>query len=104
MNICRYEIYLGTKNKDTDIDFGNVDIIKDELSKLLYEKKIGFTITKQLGGYLKLGGNYIIEDSLKITIISDLSDNEITELVQLLKKQYNQETILVASRNIDVAG
>lgn len=96
------------KNKRTDIYVGisNRENKKGEFVKrlLIYckEKKIDFSIIDQVGGYVFDNGNYMVEKSLRITLIGDYSDDYIKEFVDVVKKDYNQESILVNVREIGV--
>ena len=98
----RYDIYLGCKNTDYK-DENTRAQVKKQISKILCQSQLGFSITNQLGGYLHEDGTYIIEDSLKITLIGDIEKAELEKYVKALKDEYNQEKILVISRNIDVS-
>ena len=95
----KYEIYIGLKDKETYEEIFDEETFAKILSKQCNDKKIGFSLTNQLGGYSHNLG-YTTETSLKITLIG--CDEEIVNnLGEALKELINTDTILVTSEDIE---
>lgn len=95
----RYEIYIGLKDKETYQEIFDEETFAKILSKLCKDKKIGFSLVNQLGGYSHNKG-YTTETSLKITLIG--SDQETADkLGEVLKEIINTDTILITTEDIE---
>lgn len=104
MNINRYDLYLGCKDKDSFNDTFTVEKIKNNLVNICGDKKIGFHMSDLLGGYLHDSGKYVLEKSLKITFMGEIDEDIITKIANILKKEYNQESIMAMKKVIQVKG
>lgn len=97
----KYEIFIGLKDKDTYVEIFNVDAFKTMLSEICKEKKIGFSLLTQLGGYAHHKG-YATETSLRVIIIG-ISEDEIKILGARLKEMINTDTILITKTEMEYA-
>lgn len=103
MILNRYDIYLGCKNKDFYDENNTVEYVSNRIRELLAITEIGFSITGQIGGYLHENGKYVIENSIKITLVSNEDEEKFYPLIDELKKEYDQETVLIISKKINVS-
>lgn len=97
-----YYIYVGLKDKDNyknNIDYND---IKSKIIEYFSKTKISFSINKTYGGYNHYNGNYIVENSLQITLIGNILNDNLINLINYLKNKYNQESILVINKKIKV--
>ena len=95
----RFEIFIGIKDQDSYEEILSVDDFRKILVEICSEKKIGFTLLTQLGGYSHNKG-YTTETSLRIVIIG-LAEEEIIAIGEKLKKQINTDTILITRSDIE---
>ena len=95
----RFEIFIGIKDQDSYEEILSVDDFRKILVEICSEKKIGFTLLTQLGGYSHNKG-YTTETSLRIVIIG-LTEEEIIAIGEKLKKQINTDTILITRSDIE---
>lgn len=107
MNISSYktkgmDIYIGLGNQVDDKRYEDREKVKERLSLLFNEYKIDFSIVDLVGGYILEDGTYIIEDSLKVSLIGEKNHDDLIELFNDVKKLYNQEKILVDIHDIEV--
>lgn len=97
MNNKRIDIYVG---------LGNQDIKKEDfverLSLYCEKNKIDFSLLEQDGGYVLDNGGYVIEKSIRITLIGNYRKESIIDFVNVVKKDYNQESILIDVQEIGV--
>lgn len=98
----RIDIYISNGLKDSSNKEISIDDAKDKIAKVFSEYKIGFSINNQKGGYLYDDGTYIIENSLRITTTGNYSDDIVHEFVEKLKEYFNQESVLICKKDIDV--
>lgn len=91
----KYEIYIGLKDQDTMLEHFTPDDFAKMLSEQCKNKKIGFSLTTQLGGYTHNKG-YVTETSLRITLFG-IDESEVLLLGETLKKKINTDTIMITS-------
>lgn len=101
MKTEKYDIYIGCKDKETYAEDTALAYIKTKTAELFSESEMGFSLTAQLGGYVHTDGTYITENSLKITLIGNLDETELGNFIDAVKKDYNQESVLVVKKDID---
>lgn len=102
MSSKRYDIYIGCKNKYDKDKESFSDFTRRTLKKILSNIEIGFSMTSIMGGYPHGDGTYIIEDSVKITVIGDFIDSDIDTFISNIKDFYDQETVLLSVTNLDM--
>ena len=102
MKTKRVDIYVGLGNQNKDKDIETIDSFKSKLAKHFKKYEVDFSIADQLGGYVREDGSYIVEDSLRITLVGDTKEEDLNEFIDFIKKEYNQETIMVDIVDLDV--
>ena len=65
-------------------------------------EEIPFYITDLIGGYAYDENRYVVEDSLRLTLMGDYSREDIKEFADIVKSDYSQESILVNIKEMDV--
>ena len=93
----KYEIYVGLNDKDT----GKEKLTSDDFARILSEicanRKIGFTMSTQFGGYAHNQG-YVVENSLKVTLLN-IEEEQVEEIGRILKERINTDTIMITSED-----
>lgn len=97
----RYDIYLGLKNKDKSSD-SSIGKIKNAFASYFSEYETGFSITEQIGGYVCEDKSYVIEPSLKISLIGDYEDSLINSFTEYIKKYFSQESLLISIKELEI--
>ena len=101
MKRTRLDIYLTDGSRDyLDLN-SSINDLKKKLSDTFEIRNLGFSINNQIGGYLGIDGSYVIENSLKITLIGFYSKRQINDFVRFFKELYNQESVLVCKQELD---
>lgn len=95
----KYEIYIGLKDQNTYIEKFSAEDFARILSEHCSKKKIGFSLTSQLGGYSHNLG-YVTETSLRITLFG-IEEEEMKKLAIELKKTVNTDTIMITSEETE---
>lgn len=91
----KYEIYIGLKDQDTYEEIFTVEDFVKILSEHCIEKRIGFSVLQQVGGYSHNLG-YVTETSVRITLFG-ISEDEVVSMGDDLKKLVNTDTIMITS-------
>lgn len=99
MDQRKYEIYIGLKDQETYEELFSVDDFVKILSHICNNKKIGFSLTTQVGGYSHNKG-YVTETSLRITLFG-IEEDEVNKLGVLLKDVVNTDTIMITSEDCE---
>ena len=97
----RIDIYIGLGNKKTG-KAEDKEAIKKRMADYFESEGIAYSFTDQIGGYVYDTGHYIVEDSLRLTVIGDYSKDDIKEFVDEVKSAYSQEAVLVNIKEMDV--
>lgn len=100
MKNWKYDIYLGCRDKTTRQEKISREYLEEILNPIFVRNKVGFSITKQAGGYIHEDGKYIIEESIKITLIGHILKRNIDKFVAILKDKINQEHILLVKKEV----
>ena len=95
----KYEIYIGLKDQDTLDEYFTADDFAKILSSQCKHRKIGFSMTKQLGGYTHNKG-YVTETSLRITLLG-VDENDARALGAMLQDLINTDTIMITSEDCE---
>lgn len=96
----RLDIYVGLGNQIHD-KYDDAEAAKNKFSSYFNDEEIGFSIVEQVGGYVLENGKYIVENSLRISIIGDIDNDNIKTFANAVKDAFNQETVLINLTNID---
>ena len=97
----RYVIYLGTQTKDKTFEHP-IETIKKDFSEYFSEYNTGFSLTEQIGGYVLEDSSYIIEQSIRLSLIGEYDDWLIDELIEYTKNYFSQESLLLVVKDLDV--
>ena len=89
----KYEIYIGLKDRATYEELFSIEDFVAILSALCVNKQIGFSMTKQFGGYTHQKG-YVTENSIRITLLG-IDKASVYALGDILKQRINTDTILI---------
>ena len=95
----RFDIFVGLKDKDVYEEVLNTDDFLRILVEICGEKKIGFTLHTQIGGYAHNKG-YTTENSIRIVLIG-VSEEDVVAIGERLKKEINTDTIMITKTNIE---
>lgn len=96
----RYDIYLGCNSKFDKSKEDLSGFTRKIVEKILSKYEMGFSITDQLGGYTHEDGTYILENSLKISVIGDIDSNDVNHFIHDLKHFFEQESILISIQTV----
>lgn len=97
----KYEIFIGTRDKDSYEELIGADECRRILSEICAERKIGFSLLTQLGGYSHNMG-YTTETSMRVVVIGE-DEDEIIRLGERLKQEINTDTILITKSDVEYA-
>lgn len=100
MKQYKYDFYLGMADKDS---FQPTDI-EEAMARVctaLGAMQLGFSVSRQEGGYCHADGTFVTEDSLRITFIQHEHDEDIEETIEILMEEFNQEQVLVSKKVVD---
>lgn len=97
----RIDMYVGLGNQHRDKDEEKVDL-KKLIAEYFESERISYSIVDLVGGYVFDNSSYIIEDSLRITVIGNYSDSDIKAFADEIKSVYNQESVLVDINQIEI--
>lgn len=101
MKSKKLDIYVGLSDQNHN-RLKNIKAIRNKFSSYFKDERIDFTITDLIGGYVLENGEYMIEDSIKITV-TGISDKElIKEFTDEVKTLLNQESVLVDLTDIEL--
>ena len=96
------DIYLGT----TDVNRGGrvytTEELQQEISRYLIRTETGFSLSDQVGGYLYADGSFIIENSVRISLLDPPEEAVLAALVAHLKQTFHQETVLVVRTRLEM--
>lgn len=95
----KYEIYIGLRDQDTYTEYFSTDDFRKMLVSICSDKKIGFSLTTQFGGYSHNKG-YVTETSLRITLFG-ISEDEVRVIGEKLKKAVNTDTIMITREDCE---
>lgn len=98
--IKKNTLYLGLNDKDRKIQvIDTVEAVK-MVSNILAKSVGGGTIFSARGIYTHENGDIVIEETLRIEVFG-AEDSEIIDLVEVLKKIFNQEAIVVETAMVN---
>lgn len=95
-----HEIIIGLKDKDSN-RYLAINNVKRDLEEAFSQDMVNFSLTLQKGGYVSENGSYVLEDSIRIILIGEYSNEELTYLINKLKIYYNQESLLYIRKEIN---
>ncbi len=97
----RTDIYIGLNNKDSKIqEFADEKYISI-LKKVCISYKVPFSFSLIEGGYIHENGEYTQENTLMLSLIGTEKD-VIEEIAQDLCVFFDQESVLIASSQVEV--
>lgn len=102
MNSQRIDIYISNGSIDLLDDKSTINLAKERIGEYLANTSTGFSISNQVGGYLCENGVYAIENSLRISLIGNFKDVFLNDFIEHFKKLYEQESVLVCKKNLNV--
>lgn len=102
MSNKRYDIYIGCKNKYDKNKETFSDFTHRTLKNILTNIELGFSMTSIIGGYPHDDGTYVVEDSVKITVIGTFLEEDINLFINNLKSFYDQETVLLSVTDLEM--
>ena len=86
-----YTIYIGLDDKDEHRQMYDTSVYIGDLSSVLRQHKIAFTLSKVLGGYYHDDGTFVRENTLKVLLRTN--KKELKEIIKTIAKHFNQEAI-----------
>lgn len=97
----QYEIHVGLQDKDLSDFEHECNAAAKEFLKNFSEYKIDFSLSFQKGGYVSNSEEYVLENSIKLDVIGDYSEEQINNVVTIVKEYFNQETVLLVRKPIN---
>lgn len=94
-----YEIYIGCRDSQTLNEVASRKELRDMVVSYFTRNKVDFSVADAVGGYLHKDGDFVMEDSLWITIIGD-PDTDIEGLAGKLAMYMNQESALIVRNSV----
>ena len=90
----RIDMYigLGKTGKDT---LARKKEIEDRFEEYFKTYSVPYTVTELIGGYVFDNNSYVIEESIKLSVVGDYSKEDIKEFSDVVKVDYGQESVLV---------
>lgn len=95
-----YNIYIGLKDKETLLKEVSYEEFIEILSNICTGYNIGFSAKTMNGGYLNDMGEYILEESLELTLVG-ANEEQVMNIANTLKEKVNQESIIVTKTVCD---
>lgn len=102
MKTKRTDIYVGLGSQCKDKKTETIDNNRNKLVEFFRTNKIDFSVTDILGGFVDEDGKYNGEDGVRISLIGDIKDEILKKIIDFLKKEYNQENVLVDIVDLDL--
>jgi hypothetical protein len=98
----KYEIYLGLNDKDTKKQIITTSNAVEKLSKILLGTGLEcFSYNLIRGVYKHSDGTIVNENTIQLILIEDEDINSYIKLLcELLKREFNQKSILVTQTHI----
>ena len=94
-----YNIYIGLKDKDIlEQKLPTPEFVR-LVSGICVNKRVEFSIKNMNGGYITNKGDYILEESLQLTM-GGITQSQAIEIAKTLKEILNQECIIVTKEVI----
>lgn len=94
-----YQIYIGCKDGQTKEEVVTEEELRNLICAFFEKKHIDFSLVPLKGGFLHDTGEYVIEDTLCINIITD-NEEGIISLAKDLSMFMNQEYSLITKNNL----
>lgn len=96
--LTKFEIYVGLVNKTTlrEVTLEEVGALINSIFK---ERKIAFSIVRQLGGYAHEYG-YSTENSIRVTLF-DITEGEVENIAMKLKEGLVTDAVLITREVCD---
>lgn len=89
-----YKLYIGMTDKEELQQLCSTEEFIDIVEEICEDFEISFSMDERIGGFRMSNGKYITERSLVLSI-SGFNEDQIFQLAEKLKKQLDQESILV---------
>ncbi len=102
MRSYKLDIYFGSKGLQGNDEVSYFEKIRASIIDLLLESQAGFSLTDQLGGYIRHNGTFLSEDSMKLTIIGQVDMDSLRTVIENIKREFSQESVLIVKKEIDV--
>ena len=96
----KFILYLGLNDKDKKIQLISTIEAYKICMNILKNYTEGATIFEANGLYKHENGNFVIEKTLRIELLF-INEKTVKEIVNELKKIFNQETIAVQKENVN---
>ncbi len=94
-------MFIGVLDKDSFKEECSPEKVSKKLEEIFSKQEAPFSLTRSKGGYVTADGKYVNEESLKITLIGEYNDMQISEFAEDLKTFFNQESILVITKLVE---
>ena len=99
INTTEYQILIGCKDGHTQKELVTEEELRKLISDFFEKKQIDFSMISLKGGFLYDTGEFVVEDTLCINIITDKEDGIIT-LAKDLSMFMNQKYSLIIKNNV----
>ena len=96
--LTKYEIYVGLVNRTTMRE-ATLEEVSELINSVFKERKIGFSVVRQLGGYSHEYG-YSTEKSIRVTLF-DITEDEVENIAMKLKEGLVTDAVLITREDCD---
>lgn len=97
----RIDMYIGLGKTGKEALERKNDIEK-RFEEYFKSYNIPYTVVEQIGGYVFNNDTYIIEESIKLSVVGDYTKEDIKEFSDVVKSDYYQESVLVNIKEMEM--
>lgn len=90
----RYNIFIGLKDKDTKEQKMSKEAFIELINKICKNENVEFSVITMNGGYIHYSGDYILENSLQLSL-GGISEEKALGIANSLKQLLNQECVII---------
>ena len=99
IHTTEYQIFIGCKDGHTQKELVTEEELRNLISAFFEKKQIDFSIISLKGGFLYNNGEFVIEDTLCIDVITD-NEERIKSLAEDLSMFMNQKCSLIVKSDL----
>lgn len=98
--MIKYELFVGLNDRKTEVQEITTENALNTIYDMVFEYTDGATVSVAKGVYKHHNGSKVLENTVKIELMF-IDKPTVKALVELLKAQFNQESVAVNIYNID---
>lgn len=97
----RIDMYIGLGKSGQDTNKRKKEI-EGRFGEFFKTYNVPYTVIEQIGGYVFDNDNYVIEESIKLSVIGDYTKEDIKQFSDVVKIDYSQESVLVDIKDMEM--